>query len=93
VDQKAHHRLLLDRRERVFYAGHAQDVRRFMEAAQSDLKKGAVQLPRRRVSESAVESRIEDGKRQRMACGGLAQLMWDEDDYLRFLKMWMSEHL
>ncbi len=28
VDQKAHHRLLLDRRERIFYAGYAQDVRR-----------------------------------------------------------------
>jgi hypothetical protein len=94
VDQKAHHRLLLDRKERIFYAGYAQDVRRFMEAAQSDLlKRWQCESRRRECSAGAAGGKERGGTRQRTGCGGLAQLMWDQEDVLAFLKMWMSEHL
>jgi len=94
ADQKAHHRLLLDRGERVFYGGYAQDVRRFMAAAQSDLGRRQFENPRRGCSAGSPPGcREKDGKQQRAVCGGLAQFIWDEDDYLAFLKMWMHENL
>ena len=93
VDQKAHHRLLLDRRELIFYAGYAQDVRRFMEAAQSDLERRQFENRRKGCSAGAAGGREKNSTEQGTGCEGLAQLMWAEDDYLRFLKMWMSEHL
>lgn len=93
VDQKAHHRMLLDRKERIFYAGHAQDVRRFMAAAQSDLGRRQFENRSGGCSAGAPGCREKDGKQQRAVCGGLAPFMWGEDDYLAFLKMWMHENL
>ena len=89
--QRAWHRLLADRRERIFYAGHVKDVQRFMERAQVDLGEGAGGLPRGEPAWGGRQGSLSGGSQFEKSSDKTSVRPAGETEYLAFLKVWMSE--
>ncbi len=91
--QRAWHCLLADRRERIFYAGHVQDVRRFLNAAQPAHLDGRGGVSKREPVQTDLKNQDHDDRAHPLGHEDLEGPLLPESEYMAFLKRWMSDNI